>query len=136
MKVQEWKALLYNYRIIDSLFPLPLPIARLSCIGALSLAGKGHLSFLSVGCTGIFHDHAIVGFLLLKVPIFQVLWTFHSAKKNIFQYVAATFYSLVAGLHFGILFQIVHSFAPPTVPAHLYSPPFVLPVPSCGFGYD
>lgn len=45
MKVQEWKALLYNYRIIDSLFPLPLPIARLSCIGALSLAGKGHLSF-------------------------------------------------------------------------------------------
>ena len=45
MKVQEWKALLYNYRIIDSLFPLPLPIARLSCIGALSLAGKEYLSF-------------------------------------------------------------------------------------------
>ena len=53
------------YKRQDSLFPLPLPIARLSCIGALSLAGKGPLSFLSVGCTGIFPDHAIVGFLSL-----------------------------------------------------------------------
>ncbi len=34
------------------------------------------------------------------------------------------FILLLQGFIFGILFQIVHSFAPPTVPAHLYSPPF------------
>ena len=60
--------------------------------GLCLLAGKEYLSFfISWLHRNLSRSTAIVGFLLLKVPIFQVLWTFHSAKKNIYQYVAATF---------------------------------------------
>ena len=70
-----------------------------------------------------------------QTSVFENSLIWFGAGVSIAEILTGTYFAPL-GFEKGILFQIVHSFAPPTVPAHLYSPPFVLPVPSCGFGYD